>query len=71
MQTVVGASLEFASVAAWSPNNDLLAVVYCQTSDFGCAPDDRAELRLFDPASGLNTPLLADVDLDSQVEWLK
>lgn len=69
VQTQPVPGLEFATSAAWSPNSDVLVVVFCQNSAYVCLPGDRAELRLFDPGTGLATPLINDVDPESSLEW--
>ena len=69
VQTAVNQQLEYASAFAWSPNGTLLAVVYCESPNFICSPEERAEVRLLDPRTGLTTRLFDDVDAKSGLEW--
>ncbi|HYF63649.1 MAG TPA: hypothetical protein VD886_12595, partial [Herpetosiphonaceae bacterium] len=71
IENVAAVGLEYASAPVWSPDNSIMAVVYCRANDFGCTPNDRAEVRLFAPSTRLDTPLLRNVDPGSSLEWLR
>ena len=71
IENVATFGLEYASTPVWSPDNSIMAVVYCRASDAGCSPNDRAEIRLFASTTRLDTPLLRNVDPDSSLEWVR
>ena len=70
VQTEPRSFLEHAYNPTWSPNGDLLAVLYCRSAALGiCDSSEQATIRLYNPRSGTTSTIIKNVDVRSFLEW--